>query len=494
MPYQFEDVDLNSGKTVTLVSWEDLSPPEHGAKLRNKPWTDSDTRSSVGFYDSTVEYMRNDWAFEKMSPQLVGNDHGKVVLFHNAQTDTWHSTDALDIDHKTQVLEHFDNLGVQTHADAHKAYNDVSNLRMLPAVVNRARDSADLVYGTYGPNSPEWQEWVDKRLSFDAKADHPEFDEDRDLARRTAKTTGAQWAPEDGRKGLAFDAKVAGKWYEAQLAQAYAGSVHMKSPTTGNITEVPLFKCDASGQLLTRDALDIDHRIPFEILAQEMMKYADNGVATKANALDAYNETSNLRLVGRSANSSHEWELNGLGQFRDDVEIKPLPGDYSEDQMVVSGNMRDEIRSTVRQVYGGIGSMQEGSFGGQPFGMPQPQRAILLNDGRHPDHPLYCNALKCVQDEYKGLLPQQQEVLASSVALFAKQNHMPDISRVVSHEGNLYAVRDHGFSGARDVVSHPEQAMLNRTVEQNTQEIANVAAPTQQSWQQAQQQNRGLVQ
>ena len=413
MPYQFEDVDLKSGKSVTLVSWEDLSPPEHGAKLRNKPWTDRDTRSSVGFYDSTVEYMRNDWAWENMHPQKVELEQGRVVLFHNAQTDSWHSTDALDIDHKTQVLEHFDNLGVRNHADAHRAYNDIGNLRMLPAVVNRARDSADLVYDTYGANSPEWQEWVDKRMGFDAKADHPSFDEDSDLARRTAKTTGAKWEPEDGRKGLAFDAKVAGKWYEAQLQQAFVGYAKMVSPTTGNVSEVPLFKCDASGQLLTRDALDIDHRIPFEILAEEMMKYADGGVASKANALDAYNETSNLRLVGRSANSSHEWELNNLGQFRDDVEIKPMRGDYREDQLVLPGGMRDEIRKTVQQGFDGIGSMREGSFGGQqPFGMPQPQQAILLNDGRHPDNPLYCNALKCVQAEYTGLPSQQQEVLA----------------------------------------------------------------------------------
>lgn len=124
--------------------------------------------------------------------------------------------------------------------------------------------------------------------------------------------------------------------------------------------------------------------------------------------------------------------------------------------------------------------------------MPQPQQAILLNDGRHPDNPLYCNALKCVQAEYTGLPSQQQEVLASSVALFAKENHMPEISRVVSSEGLLFAVRDHGFSGARDVVSRPEQDLLNRTIEQNTQAIANVAAPIQQGWQ-GQQQGRSFT-
>ena len=38
---------------------------------------------------------------------------------------------------------------------------------------------------------------------------------------------------------------------------------------------------------------------------------------SKADALDAYNDVSNLRLVSRSANSSHEWELMPDGHFRD---------------------------------------------------------------------------------------------------------------------------------------------------------------------------------
>ena len=491
----FEDVTLQSGHHVTLVSWGDMTPPQHGPRLQTTPWTGQDTRESLAFYDSTIEYMRNEWAFKNMHAQLVETPQGRVALFHNAGTDTWHSTDALDIDHATPWKQHCLAKGVTNQADAHRAYNDVGNLRMLPAVVNRARDSADLVYNTHGPNSPQWQKWVDERLGFDPGAQHPGFDENRDLARRHKTTMETPWSADEGRKGLSFDAKVAGKWYEAQLEQAYATTVQLKSPTTGKISDVHLFKCDASGQLLTRDALDIDHRVPFEILSKEMMKYAPDGGITKAHAADAYNETSNLRLVGRSANSGHEWELDRHGQYRDKVEIKPLPGDYREDQLVLPNGVRQQIRDTVRQTYGGIGSMQEGGFGGQvPFGVPQPQQAVLLNDGRHPDNPLFRNALQCVQAEYTGLMPQQQEVLASSVALFAKQNHMPEISRVVSHEGSLYAVRDHGFSGARDVIHHPEQNLLNRSIQQNTQEIANVAAPSQQGWQQAQQQNRGLVQ
>ena len=493
----FDDVTLQGGHHVTLVSTDDLSPPQHGARLQSTRWTSADTRDSLAFYDSTIEYMRNDWAFKNMQGQNVDTPHGRVALFHNASTDTWHSTDALDIDHATPWKQHCVNKGVTNQADAMRAYNDVDNLRMLPAVVNRARDSADLVYNTHGPNSAQWQKWVDDRLGFDPSVNRPGFDEDRDLARRHKTTMETPWSPDEGRKGLSFDARVAGKWYEAQLEQAYACSVQVKSPTTGKISEVPLFRCDASGQLLTRDALDIDHRVPFEILSKEMMQYAPGGNATKAHALDAYNETQNLRLVGRSANSGHEWELNREGQFRDDVALKPLPGDYREDQLVASSSVSAQVRATMQQTYGRTATMVEGGFGGQPpFAPPQQpqQQAPLLNDARHPDNPLYCNALKCVQDEYTRLPQQQQEVLASSVALLAKQNHMPDISRVVSHEGSLYAVRDHGYSGARDVVHHPEQALLNRTVQQNTQDIASVATPTQQSWQQAQQQHRGLVQ
>ncbi|SFK52447.1 XVIPCD domain-containing protein [Lysobacter sp. cf310] len=490
----FEDVTLQSGQHVTLVSWGDMTPTQHGARLQTTPWTAQDTRESLAFYDSTIEYMRNEWAFKNMHAQLVETPQGRVALFHNASTDTWHSTDALDIDHVTPWKQHCINKGVDNQADANIAYNDVGNLRMLPAVVNRARDSADLVYNTHGANSPQWQKWVDERLGFDPSVQHPGFDEDRDLARRHKTTMETPWSADEGRKGLSFDARVAGKWYEAQLEQAYATTVQVKSPTTGKISDVHLFKCDASGQLLTRDALDIDHRVPFEILSKEMMKYAPDGGITKAHAADAYNETSNLRLVGRSANSGHEWELDRHGQYRDKVEIKPMPGDYREDQLTLSSGMRDQIRAAVQQTYGGIGSMHEGGFGGQPFGAPQQPQAILLNDQRHPDHPLFNNALQCVQAEYKALGPQQQEVLASSVALFAKQNHMPEISRVVSHEGSLYAVRDHGFSGARDVVHHPEQNLLNRTLQQNSQEIATLATPTQQGWQQGQQQNRGLVQ
>ncbi|KQZ57053.1 MULTISPECIES: XVIPCD domain-containing protein [unclassified Lysobacter] len=497
MGYEFEKQTFASGKQVTLVSWEDESPTQHGAKLQSKPWKTTDTRASVGFYDSTVEYMRNDWAAKHMSATPVTTPKGSLMLYHNASTNTWHSTDALDIDHVVQWKDHFAAKGVKTHSEAHMAYNDVSNLRMLPAVVNRARDSADNVLNTYGKDSKQWKEWVDERFNFDAKASHPEFDPSTDLARRTVATTSKDWSPDDGRKGLSFDAKVVGKWYEAQLEKQYATTVAMPHPTTGIKQNVHLFYCSASGQLCTRDALDIDHELPFEILAKEMMKYTDNGTASKAQALDAYNETSNLRLVGRSANSSHEWELNEEMTYRDD-DGESLSDDYDEDELVVSSSIRDQVRSAMGQGRGTISSIQEHSFASMPqsssgfslngasssspltLSTASSSSPILLNDGRHPDNKLYQSALAGVQKEYAGkLLQPQQEIVASSLVLLAKANNMPDISRVVrSDEGMVYVVRDTG-PASRQVVHVDEKQFNGRTVEQNTREVAALTPPTQ---------------
>ena len=369
MGYEFEKQTFASGKQVTLVSWENESPTQHGAKLQSKPWKTTDARASVGFYDSTVEYMRNDWAAKHMAPKPVVTAHGNLMLYHNASTNTWHSTDALDIDHVVPWKQHVANKGARSHAEAHMAYNDVANLRMLPAVVNRARDSADNVLSTYGKDSKQWKEWVDERFGFDTKASASAFDPDTDLARRTVATTSKGWSPDDGRKGLSFDAAVVGKWYEAQLHKQYATTVEMSHPTTGAKQQVPLFYCAASKQLCTRDALDIDHELPFEILAKEMMKHTASGTATKANALDAYNETSNLRLVSRGANSSHEWELNAEMTYRDD-DGPARPGDRAYASATLSSSIRDQVREAMGHGRGTIFGMQDYSFPSAPQASP----------------------------------------------------------------------------------------------------------------------------
>ena len=73
-----------------------------------------------------------------------------VVLFHSPETGQWHTTDALDIDHKTPWKEHLTKLDTKTMADAHMGYNDISNLRMLPSVFNRGRDSAENLLQKHG--------------------------------------------------------------------------------------------------------------------------------------------------------------------------------------------------------------------------------------------------------------------------------------------------------------------------------------------------------
>ncbi|MEG3791505.1 XVIPCD domain-containing protein [Lysobacter sp. CCNWLW3] len=472
MGHTFEQETLSSGKQVTLVSWEDESPTQHGSKLQNKPWKDSDTRSKVGFYDSTVEFMRNDWAEKFMSPQGFETPQGNVMLYHNRDSNTWHSTDALDIDHIKPWKEHFTALGVKTHADAHMAYNDVGNLRMLPAVVNRARDSADNVFKTYGADSPQWKEWVSERFGFDAKANHPAFDDERDLARRTKTTMGQGYEPEDGRKGLSFDAGVVGKWYEAQLQSQYACTVEATHPKTGDKQQVHLFRCAASGQLCTRDALDIDHELPFEILAKAMMKHTSDGTATKANALDAYNETSNLRLVGRSVNSSHEFELNEQMEFRD----KEKPERRNEfknwlvdDGQQLSDSMRKEIRDLARTY--------------------EPGRPILLKDADHPDNKLYNLAMNGLSktDIGQKMNPQERENASGALVVAAKAAHLSTIDVVArSTDGNnLFAVQG-DLKGLHHYGQVATSVAVNHSIQQSTQDLAKINATQQNPQQQTQ--------
>jgi hypothetical protein len=319
-------VGLGSGRQVTLAEWGDYKPPVHGEGLQNKRWSAASAREGMAFYDSTVHYMRNDWAQKHVPGERVSLGRENLLLFYSAGTKTWHSADALDVDHVKPWKAHLTGLGVDNYADAHRAYNDVGNLRLLPSVYNRARDSADRVLA-HGPDSSQWKAWTKERCGFDPSVDPPKYDPERDIARRTVATLDQPWSPEDGRKGLAFDAGVRGKWFEEQLKQSYVGTVVATSPFDGSKQNVPLFRCAATRQLVTRDALDIDHEIPFEIVAQKMVEHAGPGGLTKAHALDAYNDTSNLRLVGRGANSSHEWELNASGEYRDD-EAPEIRGEF----------------------------------------------------------------------------------------------------------------------------------------------------------------------
>ena len=88
---------LESGHQVTLASWEQYEPASHGEALQERAWNASNSRTGLAFYDSTVNFMRNDWAAHNMPTAhgKLGNDN--VLLFFHDKTKTWHSPDALDV-------------------------------------------------------------------------------------------------------------------------------------------------------------------------------------------------------------------------------------------------------------------------------------------------------------------------------------------------------------------------------------------------------------
>ncbi|WP_187308456.1 C80 family cysteine peptidase [Lysobacter antibioticus] len=280
--------------------------------------------------------MRNVWAGRNMQPQSFtfpsasGERADTVMLYHHAESNTWHTTDALDIDHIVQWRDHLGQLGVVNHAEANMAFNNVQNLRMLPSVINRARDNADLILATFGAGSAEWRRWVNDHFAFDPAVNHPPFNPDQDLAGRTVATQNQPWVPADGRVGLTFDTNVTGTWFMAELESLYVRTQTVTN-AAGQAQEVRLFRCAASGQLVTRDAFDIDHKVSFDVLSRKMQEDADNDgrILTRAQMLDAYNEVSNLRLVSRSVNSSHEFEVNAQNEFPDD-EIPEIPGEFDD--------------------------------------------------------------------------------------------------------------------------------------------------------------------
>lgn len=429
MGFEFVEKTLSSGKKVTLVDWEDLSPTQHGKALHNRPWDEANGRTGLGFYASTSEYMHNDWASQHMAPTPVTlPGAGSLMLYHNAATDTWHSADALDIDHVAQWKDHFAERGVQTHADAHMAYNDVGNLRLLPAPVNRAREAAFDVLARHGADSPQWQRWVEDRFAFDPQTQRFGFDPEVDGAERKRTTKEQPWRPEDGRKGLSFDAGVLGTWYDHKLKECWAGEVELKSPTSGKTITVPLFHCQASGQLCTRDAFDIDHRIPFEVLGPQMAKHAGPGGLSKADALDGYNETSNLRLVGRSVNSSHDFEMEVSGEYRDEAHAPERPGEF-DDLIVDDGRaLGPQLKEQLREL-------------GRAYRVPE----TLMSDPGHPGCGLYRQALSQLErsDVGRAMSAQERSNAAGVLTLAATAGNLRSIDQVVAGDNGskLFAIQ-----------------------------------------------------
>ncbi len=322
------EVQLKGGKVIALAKWGDEVPTEHGTTRENREWDESSERPD--FYESTKQYMHNDWAKAKMSPVHVVGASVDLLLFYSEQTNTWHSTDALDIDHIVPWKQHLENCGVANEAEAYQAYNDVNNLRASPAFHNRGRGNEDQNIGArildaHGVDSNEWRKYVHLRIGFDPDKPHPPFDPEKDRARRKDETYETLWTDQDT---PSFAARVEGKWFEHRLQESYVGSVVLPCIPEGSTQKVPLFFCSATGQVVTRDALDIDHIVPFETILKSL-KTVYGEELSKGRVLDAYNDTENLRVVGRSANSAHEWERAADGGWRDE-EIPEEPDEFND--------------------------------------------------------------------------------------------------------------------------------------------------------------------
>ncbi len=472
---------LESGKDVTLVSWEDENPTSHSVKVQEKAWNAANSREGLAFYDATVNYMRNDWAEKHMHMAVGTVDTQKVALFFHEKTNSWHSADALDIDHVKPWKDHLKERGVAYMDEAHMAYNDVSNLRLLPSAYNRARDSADKVFDTHGDGSVQAQKWSSDRFGFDPSATPPAYDPDKDAARRTKVTVEQLWTDDNQRSELSFDKKVDGKWFDARLKEIYASSVTVDNPNDHSKQSVPLFRCEASHQLVTRDALDIDHILPFETLVDTMKRDAQQkGYAlTKEHVLDAYNNVDNLRLVSRSANSAHEWELTKQGEWRDAEKEKPEKSREFSKFIDDSGAMDVQTR---KELDGALQSMKDGQRNRhahmdetmrehEAFGTGSPP---LLKDVRHPAHEDYLKAMGGVDlldpkhERWKD--PTVRENVASSLVVAAALKELPRIDTVaMSKDGaTLFAVHGDATKGGIASAWVKTDVAEQRTMQQNT--------------------------
>lgn len=484
---------LGSGNKVRLAYWEDERPTEHGSRLEAKSWNQHKGRDGLSFYESTVQYMRNDWAAQHMSPKHVTDGKGwHGMLYYSGVTKTWHTNDALDIDHANQWKPHLQSLGVKNMAEAMKGYNDVDNLRMLPSIYNRARDSADKVLEKHGQDSPQWRNWVNERFTFDSTVQYAPFDPEKDFARRKQTTRDQVWTEENTRSELSFDKRVMEKWFNSELQKNHAGNVTMTNPDGSGTTEVPLFKCAATGQLVTRDALDIDHAIPYEQVIKKMHDLFPQGFS-KADALDAYNDTSNLRLVSRSANSSHEWELMPDGQFRDKVE-KEIPGEFKK-FIVETGPMDPQTKQKLGEVIGEMRDVQRHQM--EQYWLkernPQPQsngpptqdpstRAPLLNESGHPNNKAFQWMVGEIgKIDPKGEVfktPDERERMASGLMVMAAHHKLPSLDQLAwNHEKQaMFVISGNPQDG--NFAWLGKQEGLSQTVERNTQSLAMAQQPS----------------
>lgn len=490
---------LQNGQDVTLVDdWNGIARPEHGRKLLNTDWDASAKRTGLSFYESTDEYMRNTWAYANMHPRSGTIDGKTVTLFFHEKTSSWHSADALDIDHVRPWKAHLMDRDVANMAEAHMAYNDVANLRLLPSALNRARDSADKIHDTHGVDSRQWQQWCQERFGFNPDAPVPQYDPVGDLASRQKRTIDAPWTDDNSRSELSFDTAVKEKWFEQALANSYVTTVTLENPVKpGQFTEVPLFRCAATHQLLTRDAFDIDHQVAFESLLKTLPDHTNGQTLTRAHVLDAYNDTSNLRLISRSANSSHDFELNEFNDYKDSTTIKPeRKGEFDglmarpRDDVVsmdddtrrqlhhAMGDINESKRRMVEQYWAQQGGPQVQQNNGQHNAPPQQQ--ILLNHPSHPSNPQFQHVLAQINNlnpSSQALATQtQRENMASSLMVQAKHEGLRGIDHVVWNRDCSLLVAVSGplqSEHSRISFMRPDEGN-GRSVALNTQSLAEV--------------------
>ena len=497
-------VALKSGQTVLLPEWRGLKPPEHGDTLRNAAFNPK-TGERPQFYDSTAEWMRNEGANKTLPGANVSLQNQHMRLFYFPETRTWHASDALDIDHKTPWRAHLEAKGATNRADATRAYNDIDNLRVVPSVYNRARDSADEVMTKHGKDSKQWQQWVGDRLGFDPSIVYPAFDPERDVARRTKATTSQPWTDEHTRSDLRFDTRVLDKWFNHALKDAYAGNVEVKNPESGKTEKVPLFRCAASKQLTTRDALDIDHEIPFEVVCDKMREIFPKHVLSKADMLDVYNDTSNLRLVTRGVNSSHEYELSTGGQWRDKV-APEKKGEFSG-FLAEGPTLDDKASKMIKQHFSGTDVALPKAALDAPVNMliprrssepdnlqPQPAQTLAgataaLTRPESPYHGIY-GKVSGIVDKLseedprffanmkhvlgnKNPAPGHIENIATALIAAAKEGHMTRIDAIVTNpqRTSLFVIQGNGQGDVLNRVEVPLQAALQSSVEKNSQRV-----------------------
>ena len=491
---------------MRLPEWQDLAPPAHGDRMERTAYNPR-TGERPQFYDATAEWMRNERARHEMPSAHATLRDEHIQLFYFPTTKTWHAADALDIDHVRPWRDHLIAKGVDNRADAMRAYNDVDNLRVVPSFYNRARESADGVLREHGASSPEWRQWVETRMGFDASARPEAFDPERDLARRTRATTGQVWTDAHTRSDLSFDTKVLGKWFDQALHEAHAGSVQVRNPETGDMDTVPLFRCAGSRQLTTRDALDIDHAIPFELVAEKMHEIFPQHVITKADMLDVYNDTSNLRLVTRGVNSSHEYEMDQHGQWRD-AETPERPREF-RGWLEQGPSLDDQARALIREHYSGRDSHPPARA---PDGLvnqliphhrdeanllpatPEARAAAHapLTTPDSPYHATYARISTAIDSMvendpklYASMryfnnghppAPGHVEHMATSLMAAAKERGMTQIDGIVTDERRqtLFAYQGDGQGGIGNRVDVPLRAAMQFTVEENTLRVQQV--------------------